>query len=95
MSALEWAGIIASPSLGLAGVIGGRWAERRKERSAVTKLDADAAKTLAQAAAILVAPLRDEITELRDRVDRLEAENERLRELLALHVPHLTLSWEL
>lgn len=95
---LEWVKAFEGPGGVLVGVLGTKLFDRAKDKQSVelseaqeTNLDAQSAKTFAEAAAILVAPLRLEIADLRVRLDGLERENRFLRGLLAKHAPNLVL----
>ncbi len=82
MSALEWAAAVGGPSGVLAGIVGTKLFERRKDKAAAvlsdaqgTKLDAEAAQIIAETAASLLVPVKAELAELRGRFDALEADN--------------------
>ncbi|OBJ41339.1 hypothetical protein A5630_23030 [Mycolicibacterium mucogenicum] len=92
---------VGGPSGVLAGIVGTKLFERRKDKSSGAKLDAEAAQIIAETAASLLVPVKAELAELRGRFDALEADNRvkttrldaavrYIRELLAwitIHVP--------
>lgn len=75
MSALDWVSALVGPGGVVAGVLGKSVFDRSRSRSEGSKLDADAAKIIAETAVALVAPLKEEIQALNARVDLLEEEN--------------------
>lgn len=82
MSFLDWADSLQTPLGVVLGVAGTKLFDRRKDQATVgkttseqNKLDAEAIKTIVDAAVALVAPTKKEMQELRGRVDALEAEN--------------------
>lgn len=109
MGALEWTQTLSGPVGVLAGIVGTKMFDRRLDRQKArlseaeeTKLDAEAARIIADTAVTLVAPLQAQITQLTTRVENLEAEDKvktakldaavrYIRELLgwiAVHIPH-------
>ena len=108
---LEWVDTLSGPGGILVGILGTTLFARSKSRQELrvskaseTKIDAEAAKILADTAMTLVAPLQAQVTDLILRVSTLEAENavtrdklqiaiDHIRELLIFiknHVPHMT-----
>lgn len=73
-SLLEWAAVAAgSGGLGALITKGFDWRLRTKEVEASTpRLDAEAARIIADTAVSLVAPLQHQLTELQTRVSQLE-----------------------
>lgn len=80
MTLLQALGAIGLGSV-VTALIGGLFL-MRKNRSESGKLDADAAKIIADAAAGLVAPMSLQIGKLEKRVETLETDNERKSGLL-------------
>lgn len=77
---LEWVGVVTGS--GLAGsALTGLFARRKNK--------ADTAKVFVDAAAVLVDPLRHEISDLRDRVGALEEENTTVRSKLRRALGHI------
>lgn len=82
---IEWAGVVSGPAGIALGWFGGRRqrradvgkteAEATRTEAEIPKLDAEAAKIIADTAVVLVAPLKQEIDDLNERLDGLEQEN--------------------
>ena len=95
-TALEWVDTLAGPGGVVLGIVGTKAFDRRRDRQALqnskseeTKIDAEAAKIIADTAVALVAPLRDEIQALNERVEKLELENRSTKSLLCLAIDYI------
>ncbi|MBM4592048.1 hypothetical protein GS454_01310 [Rhodococcus hoagii] len=60
-----------------------------KTKAEGTLIDAEAAKTIAETAVVLVAPLKVEISELTSRVATLETENAQTKTKLQVAIDHI------
>lgn len=96
-TAVEWIDAIGGAGAGaFAGVVVKKVFDRRKDKAAAdkveaegTKLDADAAQVIANTAVALVAPLQSQITLLTSRVETLESENATTRTQLHIALEYI------
>lgn len=86
-SYLEWATVVLGSGVVGAGVTG--LVNRRKSNADTGKVDAEAARIIADTAVVLVAPLRSQIDALTARVGLLETENTNTRSLLKIALDHI------
>lgn len=97
---VDWAAAAGGPAgviVGVVGIKGIDWLSSRKAaktlkkraESEAGKIDADAAQVMVQTAITLVAPLKQEISDLVVRVDSLESENALTNSRLALAIDHI------
>lgn len=84
---LDWVAALGAPGGIVAGVVGKSWFDRGRNTSEVTKIDADAAKIIADTAVLLVAPLRDELKNVTERVQVAIDHIIELRAFIATHLP--------
>jgi len=95
-TALEWVDTLSGPTGIVMGIVGTKLFERTRSRQEIrvskaseTKIDAEAAKIIAETAMTLVAPLQAQVSDLLVRVGHLEVENTVTKSKLQLAIDHI------